>query len=86
MHTVFYGNCPQTFTEIFAKSPVIHDHDLRNVNIFTIPRPRIDWFKKMPPFAFTTFWNSLEEAKLYRNYTTFQIMLKGKLMQKFASI
>jgi len=85
MHSVFYGYCPKTFDDIFTKNPVRHDHDLRNHNNFTVPRPRIDWFKRMPPFSFTSHWNSLEEAKLYNNRKTFQIMLKGRLLLNLAT-
>jgi len=82
MHSVFYEYCPITVAEICVKNPQRHNHNLRNYNNFNVSRPRIDWYKKMPPFSFTTYWNSLEEAKLYRNKTTFLIMLKGKLLQK----
>jgi len=85
MHSVFYGSSPKTFNEIFQKNPIRHDHDLRNHNNFAVPRPRLDWFKRMPPFSFTSHWNSLEEAKLYQNKVTFQIMLKGRLLQNLAN-
>jgi len=80
MHSVFYNYCPPTFSDTFLTTPPAHDHNLRNLNNFVIPRPRIDWFKKMPPYDYPTTWNGLEEAKLYPNRKTFQIMLKGRLI------
>jgi len=84
MHSVFYEYCPRTFNDIFTKTRPIHDHDLRNINNFNTPRPKTDWYKRMPPFSFTSKWNALEEAKLYPNRVTFQIMLKGRLLENYA--
>jgi len=85
MHSVYYNYSPPTFSESFICNPPGHDHDLRQINNFHIPRPRIDWYKKMPLFDFPQTWNNLEEAKLYRNRKTFQIMLKGRLIQSRAT-
>jgi len=80
MHSVFYGDCPSSFLEIFPKAAPNHEHDLRTINNFFIPRPKSEFFKKMPPFNFPETWNNLEEAKLYVNYTTFQLALKNRLL------
>jgi len=80
MHSIFYEYCPISMRESFVKNQNDHNHDLRNINNFYVVRPRIDWFKKMPLFSFTSHWNSLQEDKLYQNRTTFQIMLKGRLL------
>jgi len=84
MHSVFYEYCPRTFNDIFTKTRPLHDHDLRNINNFDIPRPKTDWYKRMPPFSFTSKWNALEEAKLYLNRVTFPIMFKGRLLENYA--
>jgi len=80
MHSVFYGDCPPPLSDIFPKAVPNHNHDLRNLNNFFIPRPKTEFFKKMPPYNFAETWNSLEEAKLYVNNTTFQIALKNRLL------
>jgi len=80
MHSIFYKYAPSTLIEAFPLQPPNPFHDLRNTNCFTIPRPNTEFFKKMPPFAFTTEWNSLEEAKLNNNRVTFQKALKYNLL------
>jgi len=80
MHLVYYGDCPLPLLEIFPKAAPNHEHDLRTTNNFFIPRPKSEFFKKMPPFNFPETWNNLEEAKLYVNNTTFQIALKNRLL------
>lgn len=84
MHTVYYGNSPLPLSDIFPKATQNHEHELRNINNFSIPRPKKDFFKKMPPFSFPELWNNLEEAKLYVNFTTFQIALKNRLLNNLS--
>jgi len=82
MHSIYYNYAPISLSEVFTKSPELREHDLRNINCFNVPRPKTEWFKMMPPYKFTFFWNSLEEAKLYRNPVTFMHALKHKLLLK----
>jgi len=84
MHSVYYNYAPTSLFDLFIKNPEIRDHNLRNINCFNVPRPRTEWYKNMPPYKFTSFWNSLEEAKLYRNPVTFKTALKSKLLLKVA--
>jgi len=85
MHSIFYAYSPTTVVDLFPKSLNDHEHDLRRFNNFAIPRPRNEFFKKMPPFNFPSLWNSLEESKLYHNRVTFQTALKFKLLNELLS-
>jgi len=82
MHSIYYEYCPSTLHEIFTKNPAQENLNLREYNNFLIPRPRIEQFKKFPQFSLPTIWNSLNEAKLYNNRTTFQIALKNKFFDE----
>jgi len=86
MHSVYYGYAPPSLNDIFIKCPEIREHNLRSINCFNIPRPKTDWYKNMPPFKFTSHWNSLDEAKLYRNPVTFKHALKDSLLLKLSEV
>jgi hypothetical protein len=59
-----------------------HDHELRNQNMYHLPNPRIELFKKSPLYQLPLCWNALDETKYHQNKTTFTIALKDKLIDE----
>ncbi len=84
MHSVFYHYCPPSFNHVWQLSNDAsdHDHELRNLNMYQLPHPRIELFKKSPLYQLPLCWNELDETKLHQNKTTFNIALKYKLNEE----
>jgi hypothetical protein len=59
-----------------------HDHELRNQNMYHLPNPRNELFKKSPLYQLPLCWNALDESKYHQNKTTFTIALKDKLLEE----
>jgi hypothetical protein len=82
MHSVAYHYCPPSFNLVWQINNDIreHDHELRNQNIYHLPHPRIELFKKSPLYQLPLCWNDLDATKHHQNKTTFTIVLKDKLI------
>jgi hypothetical protein len=83
MHSIVYNHCPNSLRNLFQlneQRAVDHDHDLRNANLFTIPHPRIELFRKSLLFTLPSKWNALPDIKLQHNKITFEISLKEYLI------
>jgi hypothetical protein len=78
MHSFVYGYAPPSFSNTWPLNAnrAEHDHNLRNNNLYAIPPPRIELFKKSPLYSLPTLWNDLDDIKFQRNRTTFKIGLK----------
>ena len=83
MHSVFYNYAPKSFSETWTKN-VAREHAmaLRNDNLFNIPHPRTDLFKRFPLFSLPNFWNNAEELVFYENQITFRHALRDKLFNE----
>jgi hypothetical protein len=81
MHSIVYSYCPPSLRNIFRTNNQREvNHDLRNANLFTIPHPRIELFKKSLLYSIPTEWNALNEGiKFQNNKITFEIALKEHL-------
>ena len=83
MHAVYYKYAPKTFANIWQTNVDRDlDYNLRNMNDFTLPAPKTEFFKRQPLYTLPLEWNNLDEIKLQHNCTTFQICLKNNLLNE----
>jgi hypothetical protein len=81
MHSIVYSYCPPSLRNIFSTNNQREvNHDLRNADLFTIPHPRIELFKKSLLYSIPMEWNALNEGiQFQNNKITFEIALKEHL-------
>jgi hypothetical protein len=84
MHAITYNYAPSSFANIWElnmnRNPEI---TLRNSQLYTLPNPRIELFKKSPLHSLPKTWNDLNETiRLQHNKTTFLIALKEYLLEQ----
>jgi hypothetical protein len=80
MHSVFYEYAPRSFNLTWQKNNLRQiDHNLRNLNEFTLPNPRIEQFKRFPIYSLPMEWNLERVLTLYENRTTFKLALRDQL-------
>ena len=80
MHSVFYECAPRSFSMTWQKNNLQqNDHNLRNLNEFTMPNPRIEQFKRFPIYSLPMEWNLERVLTLYENRTTFKHALRDQL-------
>jgi hypothetical protein len=71
MHTIKYGYCPHSFTDVFTLNNVDDlAYDLRYPNDFIVPRARIDLFKRIPMYTLPVEWNNCHDLRFYQNVAT----------------
>ena len=81
MHSIVNNYCPPSLRNIFQLNEQRDvNHALRNANLFTIPYPRLELFKKSLLFSLPTEWNALTDLKFQHNKITFEIGLKEHLL------
>jgi hypothetical protein len=86
MHSIVYNHCPNSLRNLFQLNEQrAVDHDLRNANLFTIPHPRIELFRKSLLFTLPSKWNALPDIKLQHNKTTIEISLKEYLISSITT-
>jgi hypothetical protein len=84
MHAVTYSYAPSSFANIWElnmdRNPEI---TLRNSQLYTLPNPRIELFKKSPLHSLPKTRNNLNETiRLQHNKTTFLMALKEYLLEQ----
>jgi hypothetical protein len=85
MHSVYnnYRYCNETLSNIWTKNEHQRtEHNLRNVNDFLSPQPRIELFRKFPAYLFASTWNSLGDLKFQPNPITFKLSLENELLNE----
>jgi len=83
MHSVFYNYAPESFRNVWPRNEDRQiEHNLRNVNDFTLPNPRIELFKKFPLYSLALEWNNSGVLSLYENKTTFKFALRDQLFEE----
>ena len=85
MHSIYYGYAPKSFANTWKKNenrPGELNISLRNDNLFTIPAPRIEFFKRMPMYSLPVEWNKSETLMFYNNVFTFKSILRETLLQE----
>lgn len=82
MHSIYYGYAPKSFSNVWKKNEQRTGElniELRNDNLFTIPAPRIEFFKRMPIYSLPCEWNGSGILMFYNNLTTFKFALRDAL-------
>ena len=83
MHSVFNEYCPNSFSNAWMKNNERNnEHDLRNGNLFMLPNPRIETFKKSPLYALPYEWNNSGNLMFYTNLITFKHALRDQLFDE----
>jgi hypothetical protein len=83
MHSVYNNYCNETLSNIWTKNEHRRtEHNLRNVNDFLLPQPRIELFRKFPAYSFASTWNSLGDLKFQPNPITFKLSLEDELLNE----
>jgi hypothetical protein len=82
MHSIRYNYCPSSLNDIFTVNANNNDHNLRHVEDFIVPHPRIELFKKLPHYTLTETWNKSGDLIYYNNKITFMYALKYELTQE----
>ena len=60
----------------------VNDRMLRNANLYALPQPRTETFKKSTFYALPAAWNELTpDIQIQQNRLTFRWALKAHLMQ-----
>ena len=83
MHSIYYNYAPKSFIDVWTKNNEREgDLNLRNDELFSIPAPRIEFFKKMPLYSLPLEWNNSGVLMYYENKITFKYALKNKLFDE----
>ncbi len=68
MHSIYYDYAPVSFVNTWNKNNVRNlNQNLRNDELFMLPNPRIELFKKMPMYSLPYEWNISGDLKFYQN-------------------
>jgi len=82
-----YDYAPKSFMNTWQKNEErLGDYNLRNDDLYMLPVPRIEFFKRMPIYSLPAEWNNAEELKYYENKITFRHALKEKLLFELVPI
>ncbi len=80
MHSIVYDYAPKAFENVWIKNDARNiDYELRQNNIFELPYPRIELFKKSPVYSLSNLWNNLDDNKYQMNRYTFKIAIRNNL-------
>jgi hypothetical protein len=79
MHSIHNEYAPPSFDNIWTNERNINAV-LRNNNQYTLPYPRVDFFKRIPLYACPNEWNNAGDLINCTNRTTFSYVLKDKLL------
>ncbi len=84
MHSIYFKNHHHSFNNVWSLNLQRElDHTLRNQNMFYLPFPRSDHFKKSPLYLLPKFWNDLPaELKCLENPFTFKIATQNYLLSQ----
>ena len=85
MHSIYYGYAPKSFSNTWRKNndrPGDLNLSLRNDNLFCIPAPRVEFFKRIPLYSLPHEWNRSENLMFYDNLFTFKNVLREILLQE----
>jgi hypothetical protein len=83
MHAYHYKYAPKSFNNTWISNAARHgDLNLRNDDLYALPNPRIEFFKKIPLYALPLEWNNAGVLSLYGNKTTFKIALRNHIFSE----
>ena len=85
MHSIEYKYAPSTFQEVWQKNEDRNlNYELRNNNLFSLPKVNLASLKNLPFFTYPAEWNILGDLRFQNNKTTFQINLKHNLLEELS--
>lgn len=80
MHAVHYNYAPSSFQHVWQLNTNRHgDRQLRNDDLYTLPPPRIEQFKRLPLYSLPMEWNKAGDITLQENKVTFRYAVKDRL-------
>jgi hypothetical protein len=80
MHSIVYNYAPKSFNTIWTRNNERQrNHNLRDQNLFSLPVPRIELFKKFPIYSLPHTWNNCGALMFYDNKFTFLHALRDHL-------
>jgi hypothetical protein len=83
MHSVYYDYAPHSFNNTWVKHEErLGDYNLRNDDLYVLPVPRIELFKKLTLYSLPNEWNLSGDLKFYANRITFKHALREKLFDE----
>ena len=83
MHAINFNYAPVSFRNIWIKNELRpHDAVLRNNDLFKLPHPRIEIFKRFPIYALPEEWNNAGNLIYYENQITFRHALRNFLCEE----
>jgi hypothetical protein len=83
MHAINFNYAPVSFRNIWIKNELRpHDAVLRNNDLFKLPHPRIEIFKRFPIYALPEEWNNAGNLIYYENQITFRHALRNMLCEE----
>jgi hypothetical protein len=79
-----FNYCPDSSGDVWPSNlnRIDNQHNLRNINHFIIPYPRIELSKRSPLYSIPMLWNNIGDLGLQSCKTTFRIGLKEKLFSE----
>jgi hypothetical protein len=82
MHSIEFNYAPQSFDEIWTKNNVVlQNYNLRQMDKYALPYPRIEFFKKIPIYSLPKEWNNIGDLTFQSNKNLFRNLLKEKLIE-----
>ena len=83
MHSVYFKYSPKSFLSTWTRNNERNlSQTLRNDNLFLLPNPRIEIFKRMPTYSLPFEWNNSGNLMFYDNPITFNHALRDQLFQE----
>jgi len=87
MHAVNFEYAPKSFSQTWIKNIQRQDHHhLRNNDLYFLPIPRLEIYKKTPIYSLAIEWNKAGVLTLYENKTTFSLALKNQLFSEIVVV
>ena len=85
MHSVEYKYAPSSFQDTWQKNEARNlNYELRNNDLYTIPKINLVSLNNIPFFSYPAEWNSLGDLRFQNNKITFQINLKYNLLEELS--
>jgi hypothetical protein len=86
MHAINYGYMIPSFANVWNKNENREmERQLRNDDLFQIPPPRCEFFKKIPLYSLPFEWNNIGDLRFQANPITFSFALKNTLFEQVYS-
>ena len=85
MHSIYYNYAPSSFANTWTKNNQRNKLNLRNENLFNLPFPRTEQFKKLTLYSLPSEWNNSGTLMFYENKFTFLHALREQLFEEIAT-